>query len=221
MMTEIELLGGIVGSDGHLPNDASTIKIVTGDEEFLNSTLLPLIKRITSKKITVRHIDSGFGSKKFIVTFSDRRIKEILHNKLKIPLGKKSNIDIIPEIDNAKDKLDFVRGWFAGDGSVTTDRNRPRLTIWCNSKGTLEWIQSVLKENCIESKIWFAKKRNRWLLTIGKQESVKKFHEIIEIPHPKKERKLIILLNKKDFGSSQNQNVVTACEALPKDVAYC
>jgi len=220
-MTEIEVLGGIVGSDGHLPKDNSTIKIVTADEEFLNLTLLPLIKRLTSRRITVRLVASGFGSKKFLVTFCDRKIKEVLHNKLKIPLGKKSNIDIIPEIENSKDKLDFLRGWFAGDGSVTTDRGRPRLIIWSKSRGILEWMQNVLKENCIESNIWFARKRNKWLLTIGKQESIKKFHEIMEIPHPKKERKLILLLNKMDFGSSQNQNVVTACEALPKDIAFC
>jgi DNA-binding transcriptional regulator WhiA len=197
----MELLGGIVGSDGHLPKDSSTIQIITADKEFLESTIVPLIKELSDITVEPKLRISGFGSWRFVVSFSNKQIKQVLHEKFKIPSGKKSEVDIIPEIDEIKDKIDFIRGWFSGDGSVTTDRGRPRLTIWSKSRGILGWIQQVLKELKIDSKIWFGKTRSKWLLTIGKQNSIKRFYKLIEIPHPKKERKLISLLNIKISAS--------------------
>jgi len=194
-MSQLELLGGIVGSDGHLPRDISSITIISKDMEFLEVTVLPLIKELSGKTVEPKFSLSGFGSWKFLVRFSDRQLKQILHEKFKIPLGKKSEIDIIPEIEELEDAIDFIRGWFSGDGSVTTDGRRPRLMIWSKSRGILGWIQRVLKEIKIDSKIWFGKTRSKWVLSIGKQDSIKRFHELIEIPHPRKERKLEFLLS--------------------------
>ena len=197
-MNSLPILAGIVGSDGHLEKNQAVIRVINKNEDFIKSVVIPLIQTITGKNVKAKFVPSGFGTGKFVVAFTSQMLWRELQERFNIPTGKKSESIQSPNLQNKEEKLDFISGWFAGDGSVTTDgngRNKPRLTIWSKSRVILDWIKEVLQENQIESRIWFAKKKNEFLLTIGTQNSIQRFHQKITIPHPEKENRLKLLLS--------------------------
>ena len=194
-MSELEILAGIIGSDGHIKKNKYRLLVINKNIKFLNSVVIPLINKVTQKNPKPLFNHWGRGSGKFFVFFNSEFLWKILQDKFNIPKGKKSSKIKPPDLKTNKAKIDFLRGWFAGDGSVTTDKSRPRLEIWSNSKEIIFWIKEVLEENQIYPRIHFAKKTKQFLLDIKKRESVKTFHKIIEIPHPNKENKLNALLS--------------------------
>jgi len=194
-VSKLDVLAGIVGSDGSIDRNQPIVKIINKNREFINSTIIPLIRKTTGINVKTTPKTSGFvKDNNFVINIYCKWLWKILQEKYDIPAGKKSEKGIFPKILKKEDKLDFLRGWFAGDGSVTRDRKRPRLIIWSKNRTILEWIKQTLAENQIESRIWFSKKKNQFLLTVGKKKSVELFFKTIEIPHPEKERKLKSLL---------------------------
>ena len=117
-----------------------------------------------------------------------------MQERFNIPAGKKSGKILPPNLQTNEERLDFISGWFAGDGCVTLFRGRPRLEMWSKSKDFIFWVKEVLKENGVISSVCLIKGKELFFLDIKRLESVKRFHEIINIPHPEKERKLISLL---------------------------
>jgi DNA-binding transcriptional regulator WhiA len=154
---------------------------------------MPLITKITNKTPYKRFNKSGFGTGKYFVRVWSPTIWKILQESYNIPCGKKSKIIKPPDNLSKKDKIDFLRGWIAGDGSVTNDRNKPKIEIWSKSNEILKWLSIVLSENGIESNLFYARKKKEYILRIGKQNSVKLFSEKISIPHPFKQEKLLTL----------------------------
>lgn len=47
---------------------------------------------------------------------------------------------------------------------VTVDRKRPRLELWSKSRKLLKWFREVLEQNGIESRIFYHKRKDQYLL---------------------------------------------------------
>ena len=192
-MGDLALLAGIVGSDGHLAKDEPQVIIINKNLEFIEKIVIPLIIKFTNKFPYLRFNKSGFGTGKYFVRVWSPKIWKKLQEKYSIPYGAKSKTIKPPSNLSKKDKIDFLRGWIAGDGSITHERSRPKIEIWSKSNEMLVWFKKILNENEIESRIFYAKKKNEYILRIGKQNSVKLFLKRLSIPHPSKQEKLLTL----------------------------
>jgi intein-encoded DNA endonuclease-like protein len=92
-----------------------------------------------------------------------------------------------------EERLDFFRGWIAGDGSVTTEKGKPKIELWSKSEKMIKWFEEVLANNEIESRIYEERNKKEFILRVSKKEDVKKFYSLIKIPHPRKQQRLIDL----------------------------
>ena len=197
MSMKLSTLAGIVGSDGHLSKKESAIIVVNKDKEFLEKEVIPLFKELTNKKIGISKSSSGYGDYKYLVRVWDKKLQTKLNKVYGIPRGKKSTIKLsIPE----KEMIDFILGWIAGDGSITVDRERPKIEIWSKDIRLIKVFRKFLSKKGIESSI-FKTSNNRFILRISKIDSVKKFSRY-RIPHPAKARKLKCLLAPANAGFS-------------------
>ena len=187
----LAILAGIVASDGHMAKDKSTICVINTDKEFIEDVQL-LFEAHCGKRGSCRFIDSGFGSKKYLLRVNSAELVRKFNNKYAIPIGRKSDTILPADLDQ-KESLNFLCGWIAGDGSVTTDRKRPKIEIWSRSRAIIEWFRCILEKEGIESRIFEERHKNEFILRIGKKESVIKFHEKAQIPHKRKQDKLSAL----------------------------
>ncbi len=159
---------------------------------------MPLLKTLTKKRITIYRTSSGYGDGKYIVRVWDKQLQNTLSSKYGIPRGKKVsiNLPVLPP----KEMIDFILGWIAGDGSITSDRGRPKIEIWSKDSNLLKIFNKFLLSREIDSNI-FKASNGRSILRIGKLESIIKFSKY-RIPHPAKCRKLKRLLAPTDAGFS-------------------
>jgi hypothetical protein len=192
-MGDLALLARIVGSDGHIAKDEPQIIITNKNLDFIERTVVPLIIKFTNKVPYIKFISSGFGIGKYFVRVWSPNLWKELQHKYNIPSGAKSKTIKPPNDLSKEDKIDFLRGWIAGDGSITNERGRPKIEIWSKSNEILEWFKEVLNENKIESRLFYARKKDEYILRIGKQNSVKSFLNTISIPHNLKQEKLLTL----------------------------
>ena len=192
-MGDLALLAGIVGSDGHIAKDEPQIIITNKNLDFIERTVVPLIIKFTNKIPYIKFINSGFGTGKYFVRVWSPNLWKELQDKYNIPSGAKSKTIKPPNNLSRTDKIDFLRGWIAGDGSVTNERGRPKIEIWSKSNEMLGWFKNVLEKNGIESRLFYARKKDEYILRIGKKDSVKMFLNTISIPHPSKQEKLLTL----------------------------
>ena len=109
-----------------------------------------------------------------------------------IPIGAKSLTIEPPELPK-EERLDFFRGWTAGDGSVTTEKGKPKIELWSKSEKMINWFQQVLADYEIESRVYIERNKKEFILRVSKRDAVREFHRLIEIPHPRKQEKLIRL----------------------------
>ena len=195
---KLSTLAGIVGSDGHLSKSESAIVVVNKDMEFIRKIVMPLLKSLTKKRITVTKTSSGYGDYKYLVRVWDRNLQEKLRKNYGIPRGKKDRVKL-PKLPS-KDMIDFMLGWIAGDGSVTSDRGKPKIEIWSKDKNLIGKFSKFLLKKKISSSI-FSASNERYILRIGKLEDLKRFSRY-RIPHPVKARKLRRLLASTEAGFS-------------------
>ena len=191
-MSDLSVLAGIIGSDGHLSKDKSTICVINKDEIFLKQIVVPLLKKYTNKEGSFRFISSGFGSKKFLLRVCSAELVRKFNNQYNIPTGAKSIVIEPPNLPQ-EERLDFFRGWIAGDGSVTTEKGKPKIELWSKSEKMIKWFEEVLANNEIESRIYEERNKKEFILRVSKKEDVKKFYSLIKIPHPRKQQRLIDL----------------------------
>ncbi len=194
-MSDLDVLAGIIGSDGHIYKDKYSLCVVNKNKEFMEGIVIPLIYSTTNKKKELKFVASGYGNGKFKVHVTSVKLCKRLIEEYRIPAGAKSYSINPPDLMELGRKIDYFRGWVAGDGSVTRDRTRAKIEIWSKSLVMLEWFKDILKEMKIKSRIFIEKKKKEYILRIGRKEDVEKFHDYIEIPHPEKQNKLEILLS--------------------------
>jgi len=198
MSMKLSTLAGIVGSDGHLSKKENAIIVVNKDKEFLEKEVIPLFKELTDKKISLSKSSSGYGDYKYLVRVWDKKLQTKLNKIYGIPRGKKTEINLssLPK----REMMNFILGWIAGDGSITVDRDRPKIEMWSKDLNLIRVFEKFLFKKKIDSSV-FTTSNNRFILRISKIESVKKFSRY-RIPHPAKARKLKCLLAPADAGFS-------------------
>lgn len=195
-MSDIDVLAGIIGSDGHIYKDRYSLCVVNKNEDFIENVVIPLIHKITGKKKKSKFVPSGYGNGKFKVHVTSVNFCKELIEKFNIPAGAKSQTIKPPNLSDNKRRIDYLRGWIAGDGSVTNDRTRVKIEIWSKSFVMLEWFADVLKENGIKTKMFEEKQKKEHILRIGRKDDVLLFYKMIRIPHSEKQNKLEDLLPK-------------------------
>lgn len=131
---------GWIGSDGHISNAGFTIKIHTKD-----IVILTYIKNIICTDVPIfnkvfTYTDmSGF-------TINSKQISKDLCLLFNISPGKKSNTINFPNIDQ-KYYYEFIRGYFDGDGTINSIRNKrgyPQSMITSDSPLMLLKIKEIL-----------------------------------------------------------------------------
>jgi DNA-binding transcriptional regulator WhiA len=195
-MSDIDVLAGIIGSDGHIYKDKYSLCVVNKNEEFIEKTVIPLIQKLTGKKKKSKFVSSGYGDGKFKVHVSSVKFCRKLIEEFNIPAGAKSETIEPPNLSDNNRRIDYLRGWIAGDGSVTNDRTRVKIEIWSKSKVMLEWFSDILQENGIRSRMFEERMKKEFILRIGRKDDVKSFYKTIKIPHSEKQNKLEDLLSK-------------------------
>ena len=195
---KLSVLAGIVGSDGHLTKNESAVVIVNKDMEFLKKEVLPLLKSLTDKPVSVSWSSSGYGDGKYLVRVWDKELQQLLCNKYGIPRGKKDGIKL-PRLP-PREMMYFILGWIAGDGSVTSDRGRPKIEIWSKDAALIKKFFNFLVGKGMRPRIFDAS-NGRKILRLGRSEDLRKFSRH-RIPHPAKNRKLKNFLAPADAGFS-------------------
>lgn len=195
-MGDLDVLAGIVGSDGHIYKNRYTFCVTNKNKDFINNTVIPLIKRTTNKSPKPKFVSSGFGNGKYKVCVSSVDFCKTMINQYNIPAGAKSSSIKPPNLSSQKRNVDYLRGWIAGDGSVTRDRTRAKIEIWSKSFVMLEWFVRVLNRIDINSRLFRERNKNEYILRIGRKNDLETFYNSIEIPHKEKQNKLESLLSK-------------------------
>jgi len=116
-MGRLDLLAGIIGSDGHLSKQQPAVYVINKDKKFLENTVKPLLEEFTNKQVKLKFRTDGFGKGNYWIQVYSPWLWKILIKKYRIPPGKKSTIVEPPHLTTNEEKIDFFRGWFAGDGS--------------------------------------------------------------------------------------------------------
>jgi len=116
-------LTGLIGADGHVFSNGSTIKleIINREEDVLVEKFKDIAKSIFGVDCKERY-DKKRGTR--IVWFNSKPAKTLLE-KLGVISGKKSSkVRVPPAIVNSPEGVirEYVKGWFDAEGSVSKDR---------------------------------------------------------------------------------------------------
>lgn len=185
MKNTIAYLAGLIAADGHLSKNDG-IAIYVKDREFVKKIVQSLCQ-ITNSKISIYPSKGAFRINVF-----DKILLNALTQKFKIPMGKKSNCLIFPETLSKKEKLDFVRGYVDGDGSIYIDKRKrygiintyPRVEIASQSREFLDKMIVFLYMFGIKSgQVKSAKRTLRIRIYAN---NAKNFIEKIGFSHPTK-----------------------------------
>lgn len=192
-MDNLSSLAGLIASDGHLDKSYHGIRFITADQGMLKQFL-----QLTSNyKKKIWKSRSGFGSKRYLVYIYDKNLKAILNKRYKIPLGKKSSKLIIPKNLPLKEKFNFLKGLFSGDGSISFDNKKGKrymqIIFWTKSKKLANQINTIFKKTGIISGLNYSKLKDQCRLTIRNHDSLIKFKNLIGFIHPRKQKLLGVL----------------------------
>lgn len=135
---------GILASDGTVRKDSNEVKLTLAsvDKEFLEQ----LQKMIGGRPIKEYETQKGF--KNVTWEFSSRHIKEKLSEYNIVP--NKTYTFTFPKKLKTEYYRDFIRGYFDGDGCISTaGPNAIRFQIGSKTKDVLEIIIAFFEENNI------------------------------------------------------------------------
>ena len=147
MSYELEYVAGLIASDGHISKDFG-VAIYSKNRAFAKY-IKSLIEKISKKNV---HIYKGNGSLKILVF--DKELVEILGKKFRICIGKKCNILKFPIDLTENEKINFLKGYVDGDGSLYIDKRKRyekiyryvRIEIASQTKEFLEEMRNFLQK---------------------------------------------------------------------------
>lgn len=147
---------GWIASDGHIGKRGFKIAIHQKDIEILK-----IFQMLVCKEVPIR-LFTGTYSPMCSYEINSKRISQDLCKLLSISPGKKSNSVCFPKIDTNYE-LDFIRGYFEGDGSIN-DKDISKFpyakgNIRSNSNKMLESIQKILGGCIACNMLCFSNKR--------------------------------------------------------------
>lgn len=121
-------------------------------------------------------------------------------------LGVTPKKSLICSMPNIQFKNDFIRGYFDGDGCITSSNNKWKVSI-VGGQPMLETMQNYLREKDIESHI-YPVRNNIFDLTISKQSEMYKFHNMIYSFH-----RVALMRKKEKFQDFINKTGINKCPA--------
>jgi len=172
------------------------------DKEYMDTFLLPLIKRVYKKEPKPRYWSRGtYGFR-----IRSMKILQFKHNTLGLPLGKKKDI-IIPSIIRTNNYLMkfLIRGLFDTDGSITIWRTNnklyPRIYFSNISEKLVNQIKDYLQKEGFRVTYWKTiYKDNNWntihKLSINGYIMLFKWANEIGFKNPKNLKKIQVLKSK-------------------------
>ena len=133
---------GLLASDGNVAKKENQINICLNEEDY--EILEKIRKEIKSTRpIKVYSRNNGATQSKLVV-FSSTMKKDLSHYSI---VPNKTFILQPPELLKKEYYIDYIRGYFDGDGSVYINSNGiPGVNIGGASKEMIEWIRKVLAE---------------------------------------------------------------------------
>lgn len=132
---------GWIASDGSLNDGSFKISIHQKDME----TLIKL-KNIICKDIPIRKFKTGI-SEMCSFTVNSKQIVNDICNILHIKPKKKSDIVNFPILKNNLLIFSFIKGYFEGDGTITTEKSKNKFPTCSITSNSLHMIKSI-QENC-------------------------------------------------------------------------
>ena len=143
----------------------------------------------------------------YVIYVKSKKFWLFLTQKLKLPIGKKSETIDMPETLAKEEWKDFANGVIGGDGTIFKDTNgAPRIRLNIRSKKLRDRISQILNyfgvhhtigENIGRSRPPHSKKvyeREFYRLDIYGKNAIKYF-EIFGMWHPTQKRKLELIIN--------------------------
>jgi DNA-binding transcriptional regulator WhiA len=200
MKKDIALVAGIVASDGHLDKDFHIIRIVSGSSNFVEF-LKQKLQKISKEEIRIYISESGYGKTKYVIYINDKILYQTLNEKFNIPKGKKSSIIEPPNNLDQEEESSYIEGWFAGEGSISHDKN-PQIALWSKSEKMIRWLSEKIKEKGIIPQIYYSKKKQQYLLMIRRKKDFLSFVEKFNFIHPDKKSKLVSILERPRIRTS-------------------
>lgn len=152
MKTRIAYLAGLVAADGSLSKDTG-LAIYIKDKVF-TKRIRHFLSTVTRSKISIYKSKGAFR-----VNVFDQSLFGTFNRKFRIPFGKKSDRLLFPKHLSKREKLDFVKGYVDGDGSIYMDKRKrygivnyyPRIEIASQSKEFLQDMANFLYDLGIKS----------------------------------------------------------------------
>lgn len=133
---------GLLASDGTIRKDSNSIKLTLAEKD---SEILYKIKDELSYKGEVKHYQDSKGYENATLTFTSKEIKEDLAKYNIVP--SKTFTFSFPKNLKKEYWKDFIRGYFDGDGSISSaGKSAIRAQICSAQKETLETIVNYLEE---------------------------------------------------------------------------
>lgn len=132
---------GFLAADGYVYQHKNSIKISLSD---VDTGFLELIEKELNANFPIRHYETKDGYHVCEVVFTSHQIKMQLFKYGIVP--KKTYSFTFPYILNEKYYIDFIRGYFDGDGSVSTAGRALRWQLCSYNKEFLISVLDILEK---------------------------------------------------------------------------
>lgn len=133
---------GLLASDGTIRKKSNSIKLTLAEQD---SEILEKIKKELKYAGTIKHYEDSKGYKNATLVFTSKEIKNKLAEYNIVP--SKTFTFTFPTNLNKIYWKDFIRGYFDGDGSISSaGKSAIRAQICSAQKETLEVILNYLEE---------------------------------------------------------------------------
>lgn len=186
---------GLFASDGYLPETkgAKNRMILTLQERDLDC--LELIKKELEYTGPINHYKSTTGYPNVSLAFTSQQIRNTFES-FGIVNAKTFKIKHLPQHLKEEFWLDYLRGYFDGDGSVYEKRDAPILSLVCASEGFLQETKAYLAGKLGLKGGSISKDKAIYQLTYGKYDSLtlgSAFYDNEYLAMPRKYNKFIAL----------------------------
>lgn len=186
-------VSGIFAGDGTLYQTKTgfvmEVRGNSNEEPYYQNYVKPMFEKILSRELRLirRHYPGGYV---IGIRSCNRETKEIFHDRLGFPIGKKSeNVEIPKQIlEEKRYWKSYIRGVFDTDGSIYVRKSgpgmkytQPVIDIASNSTKHLMQIKQIL--NNLGFVFWFEKSNNK--VRMAGWENAERFFKVIN-PHNNK-----------------------------------
>jgi len=176
-------LAGLIAADGHINPKDYSITIYTGNSGKAHA-IKNMLEKLTRNRVSIRNHNGAYE-----VTVTDKRLALKFSTKYMIPIGKKAERVILPITSvSKKELLEFIAGYFDGDGSIYRRIHRTRdgrirvyyeVKIKSKSLCFLNQLRNLLASYNIVSRVKVYKNTIPYLV-ISREEDVIRFFKIFK-----------------------------------------